>query len=275
MFKRLKRIKDLLWAAAIGLSLLFLFVGLIAASFTSYHGDRTRPVMNLRGEKQEENAPAETAAVKRSGLQPDGTLHPLAETGDAGESYLDSLTFLCDSSFSALRGSDLTKASVWSSETGSLPMNIIDSWKIRYPVDGSSISPASAAMTAKPAVLILAVGSDGTQDMTKDGFVENYTSLIRAIAKGSPDTRVICLSLPSVSVSYAGGDMSKDRAEEINGWIKSVCVETGAYYADLGDTVCKDGWLREEYADGSGRALNAAGLRELLNYLRDHSLDAQ
>lgn len=274
MFKRLKGIKDLLWAAAIGLALLFLFVGLIAAAFTSYHGDRTRPVMNLRGEKQEESA-AETPVVKSSGLQPDGTLHPLAETGDAGESYLDSLTFLCDSSFSALRGAELTKAAVWSSETGSLPMNIIDSWKIRYPVDGSSISPASAAMTAKPGVLILAVGSDGTQDMTKDGFVENYSSLIRAIAKGSPDTRIVCLSLPSVAASYAGEDLSKDRVEEINGWIKAVCVETGAYYADLSDVLCKDGWLRDEFADGSGRALNTSGLREVLSYLRNHSLDAQ
>ena len=274
MFKRLRRIKDLLWAAAIGLALLFLFIGLIAASFTSYHGDRTRQIMNLRGEKQEETAPEPSAAAKSTGLQPDGTLHPLAETKDAGESYLDSLCFLCDSSFSSLRSAALTKAAVWSSETGSLSMDV-DSWKIRYPGDGSSVSPASAAMIAKPAVLILAVGSDGVADMTKDSFVENYTTLIRGIAKVSPDTRMVCLSLCSVSAAYAGEDLNKDKVDEINGWIRAVCIETGAYYGDLSAVLCKDGYLRDEYADGSGRALNASGLGEVLSYLRTHSLDAQ
>ena len=33
--------------------------------------------------------------------------------------------------------------------------------------------------------------------------------------------------------------------------------------------------MRSEFADGSGRALNRAGLEELLNYLRLHSLDTQ
>ena len=278
MFKRLKAIKDLLWAAALGLALLALLVGLVAATFTPYHGDRERPVMQLRTEKEKTETAGETAApVKRSeGLQQDGTLHPLAQTADAGEEYLDSLTILCDGSISSRRGAGLCSASIWSSETGSLPMNESAGWTIRYPGDGSSIGPASAALIAKPKILIVAVGSEGLAEMGKDSFTESYEALIRSIANASPKTTVVCLSPCSVTAAFSGlDDYSKEKASEVNGWIKSVCIKTGAYYGDLNDTLCVNGYLRDEYADGSGRALNNAGLRELLNYLRDHSVEAQ
>ena len=279
MFKRLKAIKDLLWAAALGLALLALLVGLVAASFTPYHGDRERPVMQLRTEKPEKvSKTAETAAPENRsvGLQQDGTLHPLVQTDDAGEEYLDSLTILCDGSMSSLRGAGLCSASIWSSETGSLPMNESDKWTIRYPGDGSSIGPASAALIAKPKILIVAVGTEGLAEMSKDSFTESYEALIRGIANASPKTTVVCLSPCSVTAAFSGvDDYSKERASEVNGWIKAVCIRTGAYYGDLNDTLCINSYLRDEYADGSGRALNNAGLREVLNYLRDHSVEAQ
>lgn len=278
MFKRLKGIKDLLWAAGIGLALLALLVGLVAATFTPYHGDRERPVMQLKTEKSKDSAPAETAAPVKQGesLKADGTLHPLAQTEDAGEAYLDSLTILCDSSFSSLRGAGLCKASIWSSETGSLPMDDIDNWTLRYPGDGSSISLESAALIDKPKILVIAVGSDGVAEMDKDSFTASYTSLIRTVINASPKTIVVCLSPCSVTTAYSGADgFGKDKAVEVNGWIKNICISTGVYYGDLTQEFCVQGYLHDEYADGSGRELNNAGLRQLLNYLRDHSVDAQ
>lgn len=274
MFKRLKGMKDLLWAMGIGLALAALAIGLIAASVISYRGDRTRPVMDLRREKQESAAEEELVSVSTDGLQPDGTLHPLAKTADAGEEYLDTLTILCDSSFISLRTAGMSKASVWGSESGSLPMTDPKAWLIRYPGDGSMISAASAALVAKPGILVIAVGSDGQAGLDETKFVENYEALIQGIAAVSPQTRIVCLSPCFVTAAYAGGDgLTKDRCVELSGWIRTACINTGAYYGDLSETLCADGYLREEYADGSGRALNNAGLREVLNYLRDHSVD--
>ena len=84
-----------------------------------------------------------------------------------------------------------------------------------------------------------------------------------------------CLSPCSVTAAFAGDDFSKEKADSVNSWIKSVCVSTGAYFGDLSGSLCINGYLRDEYADGSGRTLSNAGLRELLNYLRDHSVDGQ
>ena len=149
-------------------------------------------------------------------------------------------------------------------------------WTIRYPGDGSSISPESAALVAKPGILVVAVGSDGVGEMDKESFTERYTSLIRGIFNASPKTIVVCLSPCSVTTAYSGQDgYGKDKALEVNSWIKSVCINTGVYYGDLTQFLCVQGYLHDEYADGSGRALNNAGLRVLLNYLRDHSVSAQ
>ena len=211
-----------------------------------------------------------------AGLQPDRTLHPLAQTAEAGDEYIQSLTLLCDSSFAGLRSTALTRDCVWSSETGYLPMDSIESWKIRYPGDGSQISPQSAVLIAKPKYLILAIGADNTADMQKDAFIDAYAALIRGLAKASPEAKIVCLTLCSVTASYVGDDgMSGEKAQEINGWIRDLCIETGAFYGDLTPVLCVDGNLRADYADGSGRALNTAGLRELIGYLRSHSLDAQ
>ena len=132
MFKRLKGIKDGLWAVAIAIALLALFVGLIAAAFTPYHGDRERPVMDLRsgqiGHKADEQAAAAAAADRA--LQPTGKLHSLPDTKDAGEAYADSLCYLCDSSVIGLRSAGLTGGQVWGSETGVLSMADTGKWTI-------------------------------------------------------------------------------------------------------------------------------------------------
>ena len=106
----------------------------------------------------------------------------------------------------------------------------------------------------------------------REDFVENYEILIRSILAASPDTRVICGSLCSVTTAYAGTDgLTGERASELDDWIKQVCTDTGAYYADWSSALTNGGYLRPEYAEGSGRSLNNAGLSALLNWLRTHA----
>ena len=56
MFKRILILKDLLWAAAIGLCLLALLIGLGSSALSPYYGDRAVPQMNLRQGMEERQA---------------------------------------------------------------------------------------------------------------------------------------------------------------------------------------------------------------------------
>ena len=56
-------------------------------------------------------------------------------------------------------------------------------------------------------------------------------------------------------------------------WIKQVCINTGAYFADAGSAVTEaSGLLLTEYASANGKALNSSGLNKILEYLRSHAL---
>ena len=144
-------LKNIIWAICIGLALLALVIGLFIAAVDHYYGEKTRPVMNIGSTVSRSTASAAADSIGAGkGTAADGTLHELKSSRDAGQSYLDSLTFLCDSSSIPLKSSGLVSSQVWGGEDGTLPMTTAFSWRIH-----SSSSPwdrpskvAKAALSA-------------------------------------------------------------------------------------------------------------------------------
>ena len=135
------------------------------------------------------------------------------------------------------------------------------------------ITAAEAAMIKKPAILVISVGSDGLAAATRDSFIEAYKTLVTSIQSASPSTKIVCCSVTSVTPTYAGTDgLTAAIVGEANEWLKEVCTETGAYYADIGRELHASGYLMSEYASSNGKGLNNAGLNKVLEYLRVHAV---
>lgn len=285
MTNKLSGLKDLIWAAGILLCLLALLIGFFFAAIGKYYGDREKPVLDLSAAHS-----ASQAAPNKDGIDggltgggdsgaatlwataPDGSLKTLSGSNDAGQGYIDGLTFLVDSSLSALKTSGLTAGQVWTNAEG-LPMSGIANWSIVYPGDGSSVSPANAAMVAKPSVLVIAVGSDGTVGLAQEDFISGYESLVRGIISASPETKVICCSVFPVTTVYAGSDgLGETAAAQVNSWIQQVCTDTGAWYADIAYNITANGSLVSQYADGDGKGLSGTGLSAVMSWLRTHAI---
>ena len=279
MTNKLSGLKDLIWGIAIVICLAALLVGFFFAAVSKYGGDRERPVIAL--------SPASSSTpANKSGIDAgvtgssggsyatvsDGSLKTLSGSSDAGQSYIDSLTFLVDSSLSTLKTSGLTAGQVWVGGSG-LPMSDIANWTIVYPGDGSSISPANAAMVAKPSVLFIAIGSDGMSGLSQEAFISGYETMIRGILGASPETKVVCCSVFPVTDIYTGSDgLDIAGAEQVNGWIQQVCIDTGAWYADIAYNITAEGKLIGQYADTDGKGLSGTGLSAVMSWLRTHSL---
>ena len=279
MTNKLSGLKDLIWGIAIVICLAALLVGFFFAAVSKYGGDRERPVIAL--------SPASSSTpANKSGIDAgvtgssggsyatvsDGSLKTLSGSSDAGQSYIDSLTFLVDSSLSTLKTSGLTAGQVWVGGSG-LPMSDIANWTIVYPGDGSSISPANAAMVAKPSVLFIAIGSDGMSGLSQEAFISGYETMIRGILGASPETKVVCCSVFPVTDAYTGSDgLDIAGAEQVNGWIQQVCIDTGAWYADIAYNITAEGKLIGQYADTDGKGLSGTGLSAVMSWLRTHSL---
>ena len=269
MFDNVTGLKNVLWAIGIVLCLIALLVGFLVSAVSPYGGeaDPRTPDLNAVRDK---NSSADVSSL--TFVEPDGQLHELRESKDAGAEYLSSSVFFTDSVLIVLREQSLTGGDVWGSDAGSLPMNSIGTWNILYS-DGSKISPVDACMIAKPARLFIAIGSDGLARVTKDEFITGYKNLINAIHSVSPETKIVCCSVCPVCADYEPlDDLDSDLTANGTDWVKEVCLETGAYYADVASALSVGGDLNPKYAEADGKTLNTAGAQLVLEYLRTHAI---
>ncbi len=274
MKSKLTNIKNMIWAGSIVLCLLVLFVALIIAAASPYSGPMERGGVQLN---QRADAPAQEETPEQEPVN--STVYKLAESADAGQRYIDSLTFLCDSPTIGLRDYALLSGGtattqVWGSAAGNIPVRSFPDCRIRYAADGTDISPAEAAAKARPARLVILLGADGLDGMDEQTFVDNYVGLIQSIQEASPDTLIIVCSISSVTAGYKGTDgVNANVIRSVNEWIVTVCARTQVCYCDCASAVNdRAGWLDSDYASANGKALNSAGLQKLLEYLRTHSV---
>ena len=203
----------------------------------------------------------------------------LGETADAGQEYIDKLTFLGDSTTYGLRyykmlsgGTDTTQ--VWTPTNGTLTLSYYATATIPYPApSGTEITIQEAARQAQPEYLVITLGVNGVSFMNEETFKDCYTKLIQNILEVSPNTKIICNSIYPVGRSYEYlADINNDKITAANEWIKAVAAETGTRYSDT-CSVLKDseGWLRDDYQNGDYIHLNSDGFTAVLNYLRTHA----
>ncbi len=268
-------LKNICWALAIAVCLLALIVGFVITSVNRYNGSSFSNSTEIKSEGSTASGDV-TQLTQSSGS---GALLTLDETNDAGQEYIDSLTFLCDSSFIGVRDYGLLTdgtgtSQVWGTSTGTLRAADLPTATIVYPSDKSDITIADAAMVAKPSILVIIVGQDGLTAVDKDGFISAYTAMLNNIKSASPDTKIICCSISSIGPGYAGSDgLTTIAVSDANDWIREACKSTGAYFTDSGKAVGDGtGAVLSSYLSANGKTLNSSGINEVLKYLRTHAL---
>ncbi len=269
MFDKVTGLKNILWAIGIVVCLLALLVGFLVSAVTPYAGETDQRTPDLNAVR-DQNSSADVSSL--TFVEPDGQLHLLRESKDAGAGYISSSVFLTDSVMLALREQSLTGGDVWGSDAGSLPMNSIGTWNILYS-DGSRISPIDACMIEKPARLFIAIGSDGLNEVGRDEFISGCKSLIASIQRVSPETRIVCCSVSPIAADYSEDEyLDNDRIADANDWLREACLDTGVYFADTASALFAGDALDPRYAGDNGRSLNSAGVQAVLAYLRTHAI---
>ncbi len=275
---RLTAIKNIAWALAIILCLLAVFIGLLFSAFTRNSGEQFRGGVQL-GVKTSSTGDVSEESATRPPLTGDGTLRTLPETEDAGQEYIDSLTFLCDSTMIGLRdygilsGGEAT-SQVWATPSGVLAITDIAESRIVFPNDGSIITAANAAMILQPKILVISVGNDGIANADQYDYIDKYETLIESIQKASPQTWILCVPPTSVTAAYAqNAGMALTVSNSAREWLQTICTDTGVYYCDACSAIQDvSGILLQEFASADGLTLNSSGLNQILQYLRYHAV---
>lgn len=202
----------------------------------------------------------------------------LGETEDAGQAYIDKLTFLGDSTTYGLKfyevlsgGKNTTQ--VWTPASGTLTLYNYATATIVFPEDGQEISIVDAVTRKQPEYLVITLGVNGVAEMDEDWFKQDYTALVESIQQASPNTKIICNSIYPVENDYQYiNSINNTNIPQANEWIKAVAEATGCKYTDSASVLkAEDGSLREDYGNGDGIHLNADGFNAVLEYLRTHA----
>ena len=267
-------LKNIIWAFAIVVSLAALVIGLIVTMVLRYNGEAPDGTMYLgdAGPSSGLEDPLSDDSGIDGGQSSSGGLMELPNSQDTGLEYLFNLSFLCDNSFSAVNSfganfGSTASSQVWLPAGGTLAAANASSTSIIYPQDGSEKTPGDAAGLYEPSRLVIYLGSDQLSGTTAENFISGYTALIQSVQSSSPNTKIICCSIGSVTAAYAGSDgLSSELIAQANDWIKQVCTSTGVYYADLASVLNDDeGHLIAEYAAEDGRSISAAGINQVMD----------
>lgn len=219
------------------------------------------------------NTPEEIAAYLAE--YPDTVL---GVTEDAGQEYIDKLTFLGDSTtyglihYKMLKDGRNTKQ-VWTPASGTLTLSQASFATIVYPETGEEITIVDAVTRSQPEYLVITLGVNGVSFMDEDYFKSEYKKLVESVQTASPDTKIICQSIFPVARSYELLDsINNDKIDTANKWICEVAADCGVKYLDT-NSVLRDseGWLPEEYHNGDGMHLATNSFTLELNNLRTHA----
>ena len=202
----------------------------------------------------------------------------LGVTEDAGQEYIDKLTFLGDSTtyglihYGMLKDGKNTKQ-VWTPASGTLTLSQASFATIVYPETGEEITIVDAVTRSQPEYLVITLGVNGVSFMDEDYFKSEYKKLVESVQTASPDTKIICQSIFPVARSYELlNSINNDKIDAANKWICEVAADCGVKYLDT-NSVLRDseGWLPEEYHNGDGMHLATNSFTIELNNLRTHA----
>ena len=269
MKNKLSGLQNILWAIgilAVGLALL---VGLVVSMSARYEGERLSGTMTLGEGVQREKRGAADSGLDAA---PVGELMPLPEIKKVALDEVLTTTFLCDKTLLGLRSyietyGDGATASIWTDNgSGFYAAKGADS-QIVF-VDGSLV------MITRPRKVVLYIGSDGLADTTEQDFINGYVGLVNSIREASPNTVLICCSIASISSNYQGSDgLTPELVAKANAWIRQVCIQTGAWYADIASLLNdSNGYLSDAYLMPDGRSIAAAGVAIVVDYFRFHGV---
>ena len=201
----------------------------------------------------------------------------LAATEDMGQTYLDSIVFLGDSTTYGLRaygvlsgGTQTTQ--VWTPENGTFSLFNQSNIKIKYPETGENLTIEKAVAAKKPEYIIITLGINGVASMSEDYFKSEYKALIGRILEANPDTKIILNSIYPVARSYGSLHIiNNEKISAANGWVYSIAEELGLRYLDSASVLKDgDGWLPASYQNGDGMHLTGETFKLILNYICTH-----
>lgn len=205
----------------------------------------------------------------------------LAETPDAGRSYVDETLFIGDS--------NTARYMMYADETGeaftTLANNIgvvsmgagsITTLKCEQFVGYSQMYtiPDAVAML-KPKRIIIGFGTNNLsgQSTNADSFIETYLKGLEAIREAWPYADIIVNAIPPLDKQRENQNLYMVQVDAYNAALAEMCEENGFKFLNSAE-VLKDpdtGWAKKDYTLSDGVHLSKTAVTAFFEYVRTHA----
>lgn len=204
----------------------------------------------------------------------------LPETPHAGQDYINSLTFLGDSTTAHMRNrgglrGGLETTQVWAGDNNTLTLGSETAKAFVSTVRGGNTKSISdTAAETKPSILIITLGINGCAYLNHDQFTAAYGKLIDTILTASPSTKIVLQSIFPITSDCKTSGLSNPKINTCNEWVKEIAQTKGLKYLDTASVLKdKNGALKKEYDNsGDGIHLTAEAYSKILDYIATHKL---
>ena len=243
------------------------------------------------GGETPESATAETATAEAADLDASASTEAeaiiaqtgavLAETPDAGRSYVDETLFIGDS--------NTARYMMYADETGeaftTLANNIgvvsmgagsITTLKCEQFVGYSQMYtiPDAVAML-KPKRIIIGFGTNNLsgQSTNADSFIETYLKGLEAIREAWPYADIIVNAIPPLDKQRENQNLYMVQVDAYNTALAEMCEENGFKFLNSAE-VLKDpdtGWAKKDYTLSDGVHLSKTAVTAFFEYVRTHA----
>lgn len=238
-----------------------------------------------KGEDPEEKSPSPSASEVSA--TPAATLDPakfqgtvLSETKDAGIDYIDSTLFLGDSNTARF----LTVINPETQKTFTSKNNTIG--VVGMGIDGISTLPCmdfttgrytmpQAVKILQPERVIIMMGTNNLSGSGTDasGFIQRYTTQIKAIEKAYPSVDIIVNSIPPIARNTTYYNVKMVQIDAYNEAIAKMCEENKWKYLNSTEALIDSntGYAKNGYMVSDGLHLAQNGLSAMFQYIRTHA----
>ncbi len=240
-----------------------------------------------KGKKKEENPDKSPEPSAQADATPEATLDPkkyegtiLAETADAGISYIENTLFLGDSNTARF----LKVINPETKKTYSFRENTIG--VVGMGIDGISTLPCMDFSTGRytmpksvsilqPERVIITMGTNNLSGENTDytGFIERYTAQIKAIQSAYPSVDIIVNSIPPIARNTSYYNVKMKQIDAYNKGIAEMCEKNGWKYLNSSEALIDSstGYAKSGYMVSDGLHLAQQGLTALFDYIRTHA----
>lgn len=205
----------------------------------------------------------------------------LAETQDAGRSYVDETLFIGDSNTARyMMYADDTGTAFTSLKNNigvvSMGVGAITTLKCeKFKGDGQMYTIPDAVAKLKPRRIIICFGTNNLGGTSTDAtsFIKSYRAGLQAIEEAWPYAEIIVSAIPPLDKQRENPRLDMVQVDAYNAALLQMCEEDGYRFLNSAEVLRDEttGWAKKDYTLSDGVHLSKAAVTAYFNYVRTHA----